>query len=580
MKNKLLIAFFAITTLILSCDEDDNNLNGTGVVNLTYEELTEVENATIGLTINLDIDSYSHNGGTIEVTISGADYGTDYTTSTGSSTFSLEVEPRSLLSTFSIMPVDNDILDGTKTLTITLSGVTGSLELGENTQMIFRIIDNEQPIVSVLDFESNVMSVNENDASSTPINITFDLPTTDGGTLSIVSSGDAVYGADYTIDGQTSGDFDISVPAGANSASFNIQPIDNSIFEADKAAIFTLAAVDGGLTFGAVLETTITIVNDDLPPNPIIDFNTSNPVSINEAAGTVTLNFDLSSATTSDATIELTASGMAIAGQDFTLNGDSSNPFMFTVPSGSTSASVDLMITDDSDFEGDETLTLDITNAAGGLDLGVTLQYSTTIIDDDPDPSIFNYLETFEGFDGTDTYLNSVLGYQNALVTQTLPAIEIMKIITNAGSFSDPDNIAGTSDNGINIFYNTGGDPTAEGILDNVLITPVMQGSGSMDVSIDVAYAFKNQNNAEVTFYWSETYDGSGTFNEADWTAIDIETAADMDGEGFGNNIYKREQYTINPSTDFYLAIRVNQNIDTTNYRTRWRFDNIRVDSQ
>ena len=101
-----------------------------------------------------------------------------------------------------------------------------------------------------------------------------------------------------------------------------------------------------------------------------------------------------------------------------------------------------------------------------------------------------------------------------------------------------------------------------------------------MDVSIDAAYAFKNQNSATVTFYWSQTYDGSGTFNESDWTAMGTETVANMDAEGFGNNAYKRQEFNIAPTANFYIAIRVNQNVDDTNYRLRWRFDNIQVDSQ
>jgi hypothetical protein len=58
------------------------------------------------------------------------------------------------------------------------------------------------------------------------------------------------------------------------------------------------------------------------------------------------------------------------------------------------------------------------------------------------------------------------------------------------------------------------------------------------------------------------------------------ETAANMDSEGFGNNVFKRQVFNINPSANFYIAIRVSQTIDATNYRTRWRFDNLKVNSQ
>jgi len=581
MKFKFLLLSIVTFLFLSSCEDTENENTGTGIANFSVTELIEIENATSALNINIGLDNFNHAGGKVNIEISGGTYGTDFTTSKESASFELDVEAGSLVSVFTISPVDNELIEEDKTLTITMVSASGAIEVGDKTTISFTILENDDPLVAIAGFENATSQIDENATSATTVNIPFNQESTNGGIISITSSVDAVYGTDYTIVGQASGTFMLTVPAGATQASFDISAIDNTNFEADKMVTFTIEEVTGGLSVGPNKETLITIVNDDAAPNPVIEFNASNTTTVAENAGTLTINFDLSEVTTAEATVELTASGTTTAGSDFTFDGSSTNPYTFTIAAGSSTASLNLPITDDTDFEGDETIVLDITSVSGGLDAGVSLQQITaTITDDDPDPSQLNYVETFESFDGSDTYLNDVLNYQNALVTQTIDNTKLIDLINNSGNFSDEANENQASDNGLNLFYNTGNDSSLNGILDNVVITPLLSGSGNIDVSIDAAYAFKNQNSATVTFYWSQTYDGSGTFTESDWTVMGTESVADMDGEGFGNNSYKRENFSITTATNFYIAIRVNQTMDDSNYRTRWRFDNIKAVSK
>ncbi len=571
MKTKFLLYSILAIVFIFSCEDDDENLNGTGIVNFTLEELVEVENATIPLNINLGIDTFNHSGGTVDISISGADYGTDYETSSGSSNFSIEIEQGSLASSFSLTPIDNETIDGNLNLTITIISVTGALTLGESTTLQFTILDDDNPLIAIVDFENETGTIQENNPTNYIVNIPFNQVSTDGGTITIAASGNAILGTDYTVISQSASPFTVTVPAGATSASFEITAIDNTVFEADKIATFTITEVTGGVATGVTTATTITIENDDSPPNPIIDFNASNALSYNEDAGTVTLNFNLSGTTTVDATVELTTSGTADT-SDFNFGG-SNSPYSFVIPAGSTTGSVAITIVDDTAQESDETIIIDITNVTGGLDAGVTLQQQTVTITDN-DAVVFNYVEDFES--GTNLV---TLGFENILNGQTVDPTKIISLITNAGNFSDVNDVNGTSDNGLNMFHNAGNGTTVTELLDNVLVSPVMMASGNMEVIIDNAYAFKNQNSATVTYYYSETYNGSGTFTESEWTVMGTETAANMDGEGFGNNTYKQQQYNITTSGNFYLAIRVSQTVDAASYRTRWRFDNLKVNS-
>ncbi|MFD1062255.1 Calx-beta domain-containing protein [Winogradskyella litorisediminis] len=572
MKQNTYVLLALLLLLVSSCKDDDNEVNGTGIVEFSLENLAEIENATSSLNVNIGVDSFNHGGGTVDVTISGGVYGTDYETSQGADFFTLDIDAQSLLATFSLQPIDDELIEENQDLTITLSNATGNLNLGDNTALTFTIIDNDDPLIAVVGFEVSQSQIQENATDSNQINIAFSQETTDGGIISITSSGDAVFGTDYSIVGQTTSDFDLVIPAGATSASFEVQSIDNSVFGADKDIVFSISGVDGGLSIGTETTHTLTIENDDLPPNPIIDFDATNTLTYNEDAGTITLNFELSGTTTSDATVELTTSGDADA-SDFNFNGSNANPFVLNIPSGSSSASVDISILDDSDIELDETITLTISSVSGGLDAGVSLQSQTiTITDNDFVP--FNYVETFESI----TNLSDI-GYETVLIGQdpSFPNGSVLKYHNKVNSYTDVNDVSLTSDNGMQIFHNISG---GAGILDHMVITQQLVGSGSMTVNLDVAYITGiNKNTTEITYYYSDTYSGSGSFVESEWNVMGTATAASLDAEGIARTQFKREAFTINPTGNFYVAIRVFQDVNPVNDVVQWRFDNFQVNS-
>ena len=572
MKSIKLYTAFLFILIIFSCNEDDEDFSGTGTVTFSIESLQEVENATSALAINIGIDSFNHAGGTIDVSIAGATYGTDYETSAGSDNFTLEVAQGGLVTSFGLNPIDNDLIEGNKELTITLTNVTGALQLGENATLTFTILDDDDPLVAAVAFENAALAIQENAANATTIQIPFDQETTDGGTITIETTGDAVLGTDYVIVGQTNTTFTLTVPANATNASFDIQAIDNTVFEADKSAVFTITNTSGGLSIGTIPQLTVSIENDDSPPNPVIDFDASNTVSYTEDAGTITINFEINGTTTTDATVELTTSGTTDM-NDFNFGGSTANPYSFIIPAGSSAASVAITIVDDAMIEADETLVLDITNVSGGLDAGVNLlQQTLTIVDNDT--AAFNYVETFE----TTSDLTSI-GYEVILITQNLPSSKVLKYHTANNKYADVDDVTLDSQAGIQLFYNI--NQNGEGIIDNMAISPVMNTSGNINASIDVAFVTGpgNGNNADVTFYWSETYNGSGTFNASEWNVMGTETAQDLQNEGFSSGDFKRKQFNFTTTNNFYIAVRVNQTMTMTNDKTQWRFDNFKVNN-
>ena len=221
MKSTYLYFSLAFLLLFLACKNDDENFSGTGIVNFTLEELVEVENTTSALAVNIGVDSFNHSGGTISVSISGGNYGTDYETNTGSANFDLEIAPGGLISNFTLQPIDDETIEGNTVLTITLTQASGALQLGETTTLLFTILDDDNPLIAIISFENTASTIQENDAASTTINIPFDQESTNGGTITVEATGDAVFGTDYSITGETTSTFTINVPAGATNASFD-----------------------------------------------------------------------------------------------------------------------------------------------------------------------------------------------------------------------------------------------------------------------------------------------------------------------------------------------------------------------
>lgn len=571
---------FLLLLLTFSACKDDEPIDIMGVVSFAKESLQEIEGASAPLSINIGIENAGHMGGSIDVEIIGGNWAVDYETNTDSSVFTLDIGANALSSSFTILPIDDEAIEEDLELTIQLTGASGNLKLGSKTSMTFTILDNDEPTISMISFVEAGYDLAEEASSPVVVPITFDKASTEGGTITVETSGSAVLGTDYTLEGISTEMFTLTVAPGDTSASISVSAIDNGDFEENKDILFVLKEVTGGLKLFSRDSTTVIIINDDTPTIPVVDFGNGIADSLLEDAGTVSIPLVLSSPLAAAATIEvhLDAASTTTIGDDFLMGGASTSPLILQLSAGAMDATLELIITDDMDFDPNESIVLELRNPTGDLNLGVTNTKITIIIkDNDLNFVPFNYLETFESFNGRYTFLDSALSYKTHLTGQTIDSTKTLLLINASGAFADEMDPTMSSDNGLNLFYNSNRDMALFGELDNVLITPQMPGYGTVDVNLDAAYAFKNNNNAIITYYWSDTYNGTDAFDPMNWNVMGIATADSMNTLGYGNNAYKREAFTIEPSAEFYVAIRIKQTIDNTYFRLRWRFDNIRA---
>ncbi|WP_198658893.1 T9SS type A sorting domain-containing protein [Winogradskyella tangerina] len=122
---------------------------------------------------------------------------------------------------------------------------------------------------------------------------------------------------------------------------------------------------------------------------------TSTSASVLESVGTVDLTLAITDEDGSNAT---TCDVVIISGDAADV--DSYTTQMVTFPAGSSAnQTVTITVTDDSIFEGDETISFEIQNVAGGNSAaaGTDDQFDLTIEDNDPDPSITIFIEDFDG---------------------------------------------------------------------------------------------------------------------------------------------------------------------------------------
>lgn len=191
-------------------------------------------------------------------------------------------------------------------------------------------------------------------------------------------SGSASVSADYTIVGPTT----VTWADGVASQTIRIEIVDDSSFEpgADETIVLTLTNASAG-TIGSPAATTISIVDNDAPPpsagQVALDAAT---LSVSEGAGTANLSVTRSGGSAGAVTVNYTTmAGTATAGADFV----ATTGTLTWADGQSGSRSIAVAVINDAVRESDETFTVVLSGATGGLRLGSPAETAVTIVDND-----------------------------------------------------------------------------------------------------------------------------------------------------------------------------------------------------
>ena len=285
----------------------------------------------------------------------------DYTSRSGTLTFAPGVTSQTVT-----VPVIGDTSDeNDETLQVNLTNPTNAA-LGVAQGVGTIVNDDPQPAISVAD-----VSLNEGNAGTSTATFVLTLSTASGRVVTVnyaTANGSAAAGSDYTAATGTA-----TFAAGSTTTNVTVSVSGDTVMEPDETFLLSLTAPANATLARA--QATATIVNDEgVPAISIAD------ASVTEGnSGTVNLNFavTLSAASLSDVSVSYaTGGGTATAGTDYTAASGT-----LTIPSGSTSGTITVVVTGDTSSEPGETLTLTLSNP-----LNATLARSAatgTIANDD-----------------------------------------------------------------------------------------------------------------------------------------------------------------------------------------------------
>jgi len=362
-----------------------NNVNGTANFTLTASSATE----GVGVfSIEVNLDKPLSSDATLQVTDSltgsaaaGIDYNT-LSTSAPVDSINIIIPAGSTVANVNLTIVDDSIFESAETINISLQAISNNVTAGTNSAHIITINDNDA--VPIVNFALASSSTTDEGTALT-VNVSLTGAASTAVTVDVVdaASGTATSGTDFTAIPLTT----LTFPAGTTGPqSVTVTPVQDSVYEGNETVVLNIQNPSANALIGVTSNHTFTITDDENTPS--INFALASSSTINEGTA-LTVNVSLTGTASTAVTVEVVdaASGTATSGTDFT-----AIPLTtLTFPAGTTGPqSVTVTPVQDSVYEGNETVTLNIQNPSANATIGTVSNHIVTITDDEVKPSI-NY---------------------------------------------------------------------------------------------------------------------------------------------------------------------------------------------
>jgi hypothetical protein len=236
---------FALTVppTLVSVAASNPNADEQGSVNGTFT-ITRTGDSSVPLTVNYTV------AGT-------ATSGSDYTALPGSVTFLAGATSTNII----VQAIDDNISELTETVVL---NITGSANYGVTTgSATVSILDNEATEVSISLAQSENRLLEGYSASKVGFQLTRRGLISSALTVNLSYSGTATLGADYN------GPTTASLGSGVATASINLTPIDDELYEGNETVHVSVAA-GTGYNIGATNTASAVIIDDDYPSGVVL----------------------------------------------------------------------------------------------------------------------------------------------------------------------------------------------------------------------------------------------------------------------------------------------------------------------
>jgi antitoxin component of MazEF toxin-antitoxin module len=359
---------------------DDDDVAANKVISITATTAAASEPSTDGLfTVSLPAGVTVSEPVTITYTVSGtAAAGTDYTTLTGS----VVIPANTNSATISVPVIDDNVLEGTETVIVTLTGGTSATygTYTGTTAATVNIGDDDNVAANkVINIVATTAAASEPGTDglftvSLPTGVTVSKPVTIAYTVSGTASAANDYAALVGV---------VIIPANTNSVTIPVAVLDDNFIEASETVIVTLlggTAPTYGIFTGTSSATVNIADNDDIAANKVISIVATTTASEPSTDGLFTVKLPTGVTISEPVTVTYTVAGTAGAGVDYTaLTGS------VVIPANTNSVTIPVSVIDDSNIEVGETVIVTLsggTSATYGTYTGTTSAI-VNIADDD-----------------------------------------------------------------------------------------------------------------------------------------------------------------------------------------------------
>ena len=250
-----------VTAPLTSIDVTDTAMgtiidNDVAVVSIVANDSVAAEPGDNGQ-FTVSLSNVSSTDTIVSYTVTGDAVGaSDYTPVSGTVTI-LAGQTSAVIN---VSVIDDALLEDNETVVVTLTGISAGdadISIAAANSDVVTISDNDTAEVTI---EATDSSVTE-EGDSGQFTVSISNPSDTDTVISYTISGDATNGADYqTITGT------VTIPAGSTSATIDVIPVDDQLFEGDESVTLTLSGITSGdadITLGATNSATVQIVEDD-----------------------------------------------------------------------------------------------------------------------------------------------------------------------------------------------------------------------------------------------------------------------------------------------------------------------------
>ena len=266
--TRIILPFAALFSVlcVTSCDDemDKQPVAQRGLVQFEKSELALSENAQ-ETSISITLDGQATGDGELQIQVSSSNVEMfQFEPAVLDGVIELPFLKGQSKISINVTPIDNDVLDGDKTLDLTILSVTPGYDIGTKSSVATVWIDDESP--AKVNFGYLESHARENEDAGYPVTISFSHAAKADGIVTIsVQSPDAVYGTHFTtMPAATNGIIRIAVERGASEAVFKVFPLDDELYNAERSISYTIASAEGGLEKGGILQHDFKITDDEL----------------------------------------------------------------------------------------------------------------------------------------------------------------------------------------------------------------------------------------------------------------------------------------------------------------------------